>query len=89
MGGVKVNAKTETTVPGLFATGEIMGAVHGACRLSGFSFSQMIVFGFEAGKWAAEYARHGEQAGPLPIEQVEEERERAYRFTEPKKDASP
>ena len=86
MGGVKVNAKTETTIPGLFATGEIMGAVHGACRLSGYSFSQMIVFGFEAGKWAAEYARRAEYAGPLPEDQATAEERQIRRFLEPKKE---
>ena len=63
MGGVRVNAKTETTLPGLFAAGEIMGAVHGACRLSGYSFSQMIVFGFEGGKRAAEVCAEGGRRG--------------------------
>ena len=87
MGGVKVSARTETTIPGLFATGEIMGAVHGACRLSGFSFSQMIVFGFEAGKWAAEYARRAEYTGPIPGEGVVAEAGLLHRFMEPKKDA--
>lgn len=89
MGGVKVNVKTETTLPGLFATGEIMGAVHGACRLPGYSFSQMIVFGFEAGKWAAEYARRVEHTGPLPREQVELEEEQVRRPMEPKEDPLP
>ncbi len=89
MGGVKVNAKTETTLPGLFAPGEIMGAVHGACRLSGYSFSQMIVFGFEAGKHAAEYARRAERPDPLPREQLEVEQEHIRRFMEPKEDPLP
>jgi succinate dehydrogenase/fumarate reductase flavoprotein subunit len=84
MGGVRVNAKTETTLPGLFAAGEIMGAVHGACRLSGYSFSQMIVFGFEGGKRAAEYVRRAGDAGSLPKEQVDQEEEHLRRFMEPK-----
>jgi len=84
MGGVRVNVKTETTLPGLFAGGEIMGAVHGACRLSGFSFSQMIVFGFEAGKWAAEYARRAGHSGSLPRDQVDHEEEQLHRFMEAK-----
>ena len=86
MGGVKVNMKTETTLPGLFATGEIMGAVHGACRLSGFSFSQMIVFGFEAGKRAAEYTRRARHAGLLPSDQMERAEEQLHRFMEPKEE---
>jgi succinate dehydrogenase / fumarate reductase flavoprotein subunit len=84
MGGVKVNAKTETTVPGLFAPGEIMGAVHGACRLSGYSFSQMIVFGFEAGKQAAAYARQTEGEGPVSEGELEEEEKHLRRYLEPK-----
>ena len=84
MGGVRVNAKTETTLPGLFAVGEIMGAVHGACRLSGYSFSQMVVFGFEGGKRSAEYVRRAGNTGSLPKEQVEGEEEHLRRFKEPK-----
>ena len=84
MGGVRVNAKTETTVPGLFAPGEIMGAVHGACRLSGYSFSQMIVFGFEAGKWAAVYARQAGKEGKIPNEELEQEGLYLRGFMEPK-----
>ncbi len=83
MGGVRVNAKTETTVPGLFASGEIMGAVHGACRLAGFSFAQMIVFGFEAGKWAATYARQAGKEGSISNEELEQEGLRLRRLMEP------
>jgi len=56
MGGVRVDEKTETAVPGLFAAGEVMGGVHGGLRLPGCSFTQMIVFGFEAGRQAARCA---------------------------------
>ncbi len=86
MGGVRVNSKTETTVPGLFAPGEIMGAVHGACRLSGYSFSQMIVFGFEAGKWAAAYSRQAGKTSPVSGEELQQEEKRLRRFMEPKDD---
>jgi succinate dehydrogenase/fumarate reductase flavoprotein subunit len=84
MGGVRVNSKTETTVPGLFAPGEIMGAVHGACRLSGYSFSQMIVFGFEAGKWAAAYSRQVAKASSVSSEELQQEEKHLRRFMEPK-----
>jgi len=86
MGGVRINEKTETTLPGLFAAGEVMGSVHGACRLSGYSFSQMIVFGFEAGLRAAEYARKAHHAGELSLEFIQREEELARRFLEPKTD---
>ena len=50
MGGVRVDADTEaTTVPGLFAAGEVAGGMHGANRLGGNSLSDLLVFGRRAG----------------------------------------
>ena len=50
MGGVKVDAETqESTVPGLFAAGEVGGGMHGANRLGGNSLSDLLVFGRRAG----------------------------------------
>ncbi|MGO9198808.1 MAG: fumarate reductase/succinate dehydrogenase flavoprotein subunit [Acidimicrobiales bacterium] len=57
MGGVRVEADTEmTTVPGLFAAGEVAGGMHGANRLGGNSLSDLLVFGRRAGLAAAERA---------------------------------
>jgi succinate dehydrogenase / fumarate reductase flavoprotein subunit len=57
MGGVKVDAETqESTVPGLFAAGEVGGGMHGANRLGGNSLSDLLVFGRRAGAHAAAYA---------------------------------
>ncbi|MGH7606764.1 MAG: fumarate reductase/succinate dehydrogenase flavoprotein subunit, partial [Gemmatimonadales bacterium] len=60
MGGVKVDAETqESTLPGLFAAGEVAGGMHGANRLGGNSLSDLLVFGRRAGAHAAAYAgRH-------------------------------
>ena len=84
MGGVYVNEKTETTIPGLFAAGEVMGGVHGGLRLPGYSFTQMIVFGFEAGKQAARYAE-GEQKekSPSAFDMVQEQK-KIFHFLEKK-----
>jgi succinate dehydrogenase / fumarate reductase flavoprotein subunit len=55
MGGVKVDAETqESTVPGLFAAGEVGGGMHGANRLGGNSLTDLLVFGRRAGLHAAE-----------------------------------
>ena len=55
MGGVKVDAETqESTVPGLYAAGEVGGGMHGANRLGGNSLSDLLVFGRRAGLHAAE-----------------------------------
>lgn len=57
MGGVRVDAEsTASTVPGLFAAGEVAGGMHGSNRLGGNSLSDLIVFGRRAGMGAAEYA---------------------------------
>ena len=45
-----------TTVPGLFAAGEVAGGMHGANRLGGNSLSDLLVFGRRAGMGAADYA---------------------------------
>jgi succinate dehydrogenase / fumarate reductase flavoprotein subunit len=58
MGGIRVDAETEqSTVPGLFAVGEVAGGMHGANRLGGNSLSDLLVFGRRAGIAAAEFAR--------------------------------
>ena len=58
MGGVRVNADTTaTTVPGLFAAGEVAAGLHGANRLGGNSLSDLLVFGRRAGLYAAEYVK--------------------------------
>src|SRR5688572_15845701 len=61
MGGVRVDADTAaTTVPGLFAAGEVAAGLHGANRLGGNSLSDLLVFGRRAGRYAAVFAReHG------------------------------
>jgi succinate dehydrogenase / fumarate reductase flavoprotein subunit len=57
MGGIRVEADTAaTTVPGLFAAGEVAGGLHGANRLGGNSLSDLVVFGRRAGLYAAKYA---------------------------------
>ncbi|MBU6494857.1 MAG: fumarate reductase/succinate dehydrogenase flavoprotein subunit [Acidobacteria bacterium] len=64
MGGVKVDADTAaTSVPGLFAAGEVAGGMHGANRLGGNSLSDLIVFGRRAGMGAADFVE-GYQGSP-------------------------
>ena len=66
MGGVRVDADTSaTTVPGLYAAGEVAGGLHGANRLGGNSLSDLLVFGRIAGQSAAEYAL-GLDVAPTP-----------------------
>jgi len=58
MGGLEVNKHSQTKVRGLFAVGECANhKVHGANRLGGNSLLELVVFGREAGKNAALYAK--------------------------------
>ncbi|GAA1857393.1 fumarate reductase/succinate dehydrogenase flavoprotein subunit [Myceligenerans crystallogenes] len=56
MGGIQVDPDTgQSRVPGLFATGECAGGMHGSNRLGGNSLSDLLVFGRRAGLGAADY----------------------------------
>ena len=56
MGGIKIHPETAaSSVPGLFAAGEVAGGLHGANRLGGNSLSDLLVFGRRAGEGAAAY----------------------------------
>ena len=57
MGGVKVDARMRSTLPGLYAAGEAVGGAAGANRLSGNAISEALVYGEVAGREAARYAR--------------------------------
>ncbi len=58
MGGIRVDGDSQmSTVPGLFAAGEVAAGLHGANRLGGNSLSDLLVFGRRAGRYAAEFAK--------------------------------
>jgi len=52
MGGLRITAGGQTTLPGLFACGEVAGGVHGANRLGGNALADTQVFGKRAGEAA-------------------------------------
>lgn len=55
-GGLRIDRDGRTTVPGLFAVGEVSGGVHGADRPGGNNLLECQVFGHRAGKAAAREA---------------------------------
>ena len=57
MGGLRITPECRTTLPGLFACGEVSGGVHGANRLGGNALAETQVFG----------KRAGESAGGAPV----------------------
>src|SRR5690242_4876044 len=73
MGGVRVDGDTTaTTVPGLFAAGEVAAGLHGANRLGGNSLSDLLVFGRRAGLHAALYAKNYGGALAVDSGQIEQ-----------------
>src|SRR5437867_7825080 len=72
MGGIRVDGDTQmSTVPGLFAAGEVAGGINGANRLGGNSLSDIIVFGKRAGEYAAQHAKT-QKGGAVDARHVDE-----------------
>jgi len=69
-GGVEINEKCETRIPGLFAAGEVSGGVHGKNRLMGNSLLDFNVFGRRAGIYAAKYIKKA-KIGKLTLNHIE------------------
>ncbi len=57
MGGIRIDADCHTSVPGLYAAGEVAGGTHGANRLTGNACTQILVQGYRAGENAAAEVR--------------------------------
>lgn len=68
-GGVEIDEWGRTSVPGLYAAGEVAGGVQGRNRLGGNSLVDIFVFGRRAGIAAAEYARSA-RIGPPGLEHL-------------------
>jgi fumarate reductase (CoM/CoB) subunit A len=56
-GGVKINDHAESTIPGLFAAGEVAAGPHGADRIGGCMMTATQVFGTRAGASAAGHVK--------------------------------
>lgn len=69
-GGLSHNADCETSIPGLFAAGEVTGGVHGENRLMGNSLLDILVFGRIAGRNAAIYGKDKAREGKPTLDHV-------------------
>ncbi|MCC7368317.1 MAG: FAD-binding protein [Chloroflexi bacterium] len=64
-GGLRIDTDAQTTVPGLFAAGELAAGPHGADRMGGNMLLASQVFGARAGRAAAAHARAN---GPVSLD---------------------
>ena len=77
MGGLRITPECRTTLPGLFACGEVAGGVHGANRLGGNSLAETQVFGRRAGAAAGKAEKRQKKVDET---QVKRQRDRLDRF---------
>jgi fumarate reductase (CoM/CoB) subunit A len=85
MGGLRITPTCRTTLPGLFACGEVAGGVHGANRLGGNSLADTQVFGRRAGDTAGRVEKRQKKVDEA---QVKRQQERLDRFMEGAKEPS-
>jgi len=57
IGGIRINTRCETNVPGLYAAGAVAGGVYGLARPEGYTSMITLVYGRRAGLFAAEGAQ--------------------------------
>lgn len=57
LGGIVIDTQCRTTVPGLYASGEVTAGIHGRNRLGGNGGTAAMVFGKIAGEAAAKYVK--------------------------------
>ncbi|MBQ9831246.1 MAG: fumarate reductase subunit A [Methanocorpusculum sp.] len=78
MGGLAITKNAETTVPHLFAAGEVTGGVHGANRLGGNALADTQVFGKRAGMSAGKCAVSAKSVNQKALDAVEEKVSRLF-----------
>jgi fumarate reductase (CoM/CoB) subunit A len=88
MGGIVIDENAETTIPGMYAAGEVTGGIHGGNRLGGNALADTQVFGKRAGENAAEHARKN-KALPVDKKQINAVIKNAGKFLKKKQGVRP
>ena len=78
MGGLEITKDAETTIPHLFAAGEVTGGVHGANRLGGNALADTQVFGRRAGISAGKCKSFVKEIDTSALDAVEAKISRLY-----------
>lgn len=69
-GGIEINDRGESKIPGLYIAGETAGGIHGRNRLIGNSQLDLIVFGRRSGYNASERSKKGVKIGKMSLKHV-------------------
>lgn len=88
MGGVKINEWGATSVPGLYACGEVTGGIHGANRLGGNSLAEGQVFGKRSGFAASHFVKKVKKSMVISAHDIEDEILRVHKMMKRKKGVS-
>jgi fumarate reductase (CoM/CoB) subunit A len=88
MGGIRIDTNAQSSIPGVYASGECTGGVHGGNRLGGNALADTQVFGAISGKNAAEFAKKHERS-PIDRDVVQNEFHRIEAMLHRKDGVSP
>jgi len=72
MGGLRITTECRTTLPCLFACGEVAGGVHGANRLGGNALAETQVFGKRAGEYAGKAEKRVKKIDAMQIQKQQD-----------------
>jgi succinate dehydrogenase/fumarate reductase flavoprotein subunit len=89
MGGIHIDTRCETGVPGLYAAGEVSASVHGSRRIGGNALTEIIVFGARSGQFAAEFSKKRGSLPDVQTGQVDEVKALIDRLVSNKGDQEP
>jgi fumarate reductase (CoM/CoB) subunit A len=81
MGGLRITPECRTTLPGLFACGEVSGGVHGANRLGGNALAETQVFGRRAGDAAGKAEKRQKKIDDAQVKRQQDRLDRFMRGT--------
>jgi fumarate reductase (CoM/CoB) subunit A len=81
MGGLRITPECRTTLPGLFACGEVSGGVHGANRLGGNALAETQVFGRRAGDAGGKAEKRQKKIDDAQVKRQQDRLDRFMRGT--------
>ncbi|MGA2912796.1 MAG: fumarate reductase (CoM/CoB) subunit TfrA [Methanoregula sp.] len=81
MGGLRITTECRTTLPGLFACGEVAGGVQGANRLGGNALAETQVFGKRAGEFAGKAERKEIRIDPAQVDTAQQRLDKFFKGT--------